>query len=145
MKIFIPRHITWGLFNMNIQVWPINMTMVQLFIIAAGVAISLAIWKQLVDGGVSKVISITLVAPVLMIFLGIAFFKFTELTLLPFIAKIVRTNFLDETRKFQLNFEKIDPVNVKVKILKASESQQVIETKKNLIDKDKIENLKGLV
>ena len=80
-----------------------------------------------------------------MIFVLIAFFKFSELSLIPFIAKLISTNILDEPRKTQLNFCRTDPMEVKIKILKSWESQQILETKKNVIEKDKIDQLSKFI
>lgn len=142
MKIFIPRHIEWGLFNMNVQIWPLNITMVQLFILAWWLWLTLAVWNSLVKNWVDKIVSMILVSPIFIIFCIIAFFKFSELKLVPFLAKMVRTYFFDETKKFQVNFKRIDPLEVKIKRMKSNEPEQIIEVKKSTMEKEKLDKLK---
>lgn len=61
-----------------------------------------------------------LAIPVIGICLFIAFFKMSELSLIPFIAKLWRTRFLDTTKKFQANTT--NKVNHTEMIIKASET-----------------------
>jgi len=83
-----------------------------------------------------------LVSPIFIIFCIIAFFKFSELKLIPFLAKMIRTYFFDETKKFQVNFKRIDPLEVKIKKMKSNEPQQIIEVKKSTMEKEKLDKLK---
>ncbi len=103
MKAFVPRHIDGNMFNMKLQLWPFNITMIQLFILAAWLWISLVIWNSLTKAWTDKMIAFILVLPIFLIFLVIAFFKISELSLLPFLAKLLRTYFFDEPKKYQLN------------------------------------------
>lgn len=82
-----------------------------------------------------------MISPILVLTLFIAFFKFSELNLLQFIAKMLRTYFFDSTQKYQVNFKKVDPLEVKIKKLKVSEKKQIIETKTFQLEKDKLEKL----
>ena len=59
----------------------------------------------------------------------IAFFNVSELNLLAFIAKKIKDNFLDVSKKFQMNFTKIDPLEVIIAKSKQWEWKQRIEIK----------------
>jgi hypothetical protein len=81
-------------------------------------------------------------APVIMIFLFIAFFKLSELTLLPFLAKIRRTRFLDTTKKFQTNDIKVDPLDIAIKQSHALyEDTATVDQKKHMVDELPKKNL----
>ena len=146
MRVFIPRHISWWMFNMSISMWPINVTLIQLFLLALWVAISLSLWNALTDAWLDNIVAIILVAPIFIIFLVIAFFKMSELSLLPFVTKLIRTNFFDAAKKFYVNYKKVDPVQVAIKRAKTWTPEQRIETKKELnIDKEKMKKLESIL
>lgn len=145
MKIFIPKHIDGWMFSMHISIWPFTVTIVQLFIIAFWVAFSLMIWNSLVKDGLPKVIAFFLVVPILLIFFVFAFFKLSELKLIPFIAKLIRTYFIDETVKYHINYGKIDPVEIKLYKLKHNEVVKKQETKVRTFDKEKLVKLSEII
>lgn len=142
MKAFVPRHIDGNMFNMKLQLWPFNITMIQLFILAAWLWISLVIWNSLTKAWTDKMIAFILVLPIFLIFLVIAFFKISELSLLPFLAKLLRTYFFDEPKKYQLNYKKVDPLEVDKQILRLWDKRNVVYTKKKKINKEEIDKLK---
>lgn len=145
MKIFIPRDIKWGLFNMSLNIWPFTITMVQLFIVAWWVALSLGIWNSLTNQWMDKMIAFIIILPILLIFFWVAFFKFSELSLLPFLAKIAKTYFLDTTNKFQINYKKTDPLEIRIKKLKGQEKKQKIEVKDSKFDREKMKDLEWFI
>ncbi|MEI8091316.1 MAG: hypothetical protein WCG98_03580 [bacterium] len=59
----------------------------------------------------------------------VAFFKISELSLIPFLAKLVRNNFFDTRKKFQENYHRENPVDIMIKENKATEDKQIIEQK----------------
>lgn len=71
--------------------------------------------------------------PIMVIFLTIAFFEISEMNLAQFIAKLIRTNILDEKIKYQTNFERIDPTDILIKKIKANilASQRTISDDKS--------------
>lgn len=79
--------------------------------------------------------------PIFLIFVFIAFFKYSELTLLPFIAKMIRTYFLDVTKKFQINYQKPDPKAIVIAKARKGDHGVVISQKDLVLDKEKIEKL----
>lgn len=85
-----------------------------------------------------------LVLPILLLFIFIAFFKYSELTLIPFIAKMIRTYFLDTTLKFQINRDRPDPHAVILARMRGTDHDHTIEQKNLYIDKEKIKKLKVL-
>ncbi len=144
-RVFIPRHISWWMFNMNISMWPITVSMVQLFVLALWAAIVLSIWNWLNNAWVDWVVAWILVLPIAIIFIVIAFFNVSELPLVPFIAKMIRTYFFDETKKFQTCQKSVDPKNIMVSKLRTSKAEQKQEIKKtSKIDNSKIKDMSDI-
>ncbi len=145
MRVFVPRHISGGMFNMNLSIGPLNISIIQLFILALWAAVSLSIWNSLNSAWMDAVMSWIFILPVVLIFIFIAFFKVSELSLIPFIAKLIRTYFFDETKKYQ-NWQKlVDPQKVLLRKIKTSEPEQKVEYKKSSqIKKDNIQKLANI-
>lgn len=142
MKIFFPRHIEWGFFNVNFQIWPLSVSMTQFMLIAGWVSISFSIAFSLINKWFDRAVAMIIASPVLLMFLFIAFFKFSELSLIPFISKLIRTYFIDSTQKFQVNYAKPDQLKVSLLYLKWSETKQMVQTKDRNFDKEKVKKLK---
>lgn len=105
-------------------------------------AISLVIWNAMVRGGASKVTAAVFAVPVFVIFIVVAFFNVSEMGLLSFVAKLVRTNMLDTPKKFQDDFQRIDPVDLAIKKSQADDSQKKVNTRKEEdLDAVKLKNL----
>lgn len=145
MKTFIPKHIDWWYLNINFQIWPFNLNIIQMFIIALWAWFALYAWNYLVKAWVGKIPAAIVATPILLIALFIAFFKVSELTLIPFIFKMIRTYIIDEPIKYQVTYQKIDPLQITLKIIKTSEIQQKIEPKDLVIDKKNINKLNKFV
>jgi hypothetical protein len=141
MKIFIPKHIPKGFFAMNFQLWPFTIWLIQLFIVAIGAALSLMIWNQTMKRWVDKMTATLLAVPVLIIFFVIAFFNISEMGLLEFITKLIRTYFLDTALKYQVNYDKIDQMQVLLGKVKADDHELKLVKKTSIIDKDKIKHI----
>lgn len=79
---------------------------------------------------------------VLIIFIIIAFFKVSELWLLAFIAKLLRNNLFDSTKKYQNNYPKNDKIEIEIKEWKEWKQTQKIDYKldKNF-DKKKLADI----
>jgi len=60
---------------------------------------------------------------------------------------MVRNNFFDTTKKFQINYEKRNPTEIKIKEAKSEEEKAVIENKESWFDKDKLKDIEkgGLI
>jgi hypothetical protein len=76
-------------------------------------------------------------------FFVIAFFKVSELTLVPYLAKIWRNRGLDTTKKTQTNDAKIDPLEILIKSSHAKYEDLEKQEKKTL-SIDDITNKKPL-
>lgn len=142
MKIFIPRNISGWWLNMNINIGPATVSIPQLMILAIGLWISLAIRNSLVKAGSSKWAAAVLALPFFLICIFIAFFKYSELTLIPFIAKMIRTHFIDTTKKFQVNRDKPDPKSIALSKSRHTKHDVVIKHKNLLIDDEELNKLR---
>lgn len=129
MKTMIPRNIEKGFFTMNFQIWPFTVSIIQLFIIAIWVWAGLWTFNFFSQWGGSRIIWWVFWGFVILIFLVIAFFEVSELGLIAFIAKMIRTYFLDSPRKFQINYEKIDPTTLVLRRAQQHDDVQKIEQK----------------
>lgn len=142
MRVFVPRHISWWMFNMNLSIGPLTISMIQLAILAFGAVICLLLWQWLSSSWIDWVAAFVIILPVIIIFIVITFFKISELALLPFIAKLLRTYFFDEVRKFQTWKKIVDPQKVLLLRIKQSKPEQIVTTKKNTrIKNDKISKM----
>ncbi|MFZ2150882.1 MAG: hypothetical protein WAZ12_03830 [Candidatus Absconditicoccaceae bacterium] len=148
MKVVYPKNIKKGLLSgMSFQIGPLTISVIQLFILAIGVAISLTLFNAASKSG-SKAFGIIIALIVLIIFIIIAFFKVSELGLLAFIAKLLRNNIFDATKKYQNDYPRNDKIEIEIKELKEGKQTQKIDYKldKNF-DKKKIEDIEksGLI
>lgn len=116
MKVLFPRHIKKGIFaSMNFTIWPITVSLIQLFVLALGLAGSFWIANYFLKQGQNKVIAIIFASPLFLISLAIAFFEISEMNLLQFIGKMLRTYFFDTTEKYQVNVTKTNIVDLTIK------------------------------
>jgi hypothetical protein len=63
------------------------------------------------------------------------------LWLIAYVAKLVRNNFFDSKKKFQVNYDKKNPLDVIVQEAKTKEEKQVIEQKENAFDKQILKDI----
>ena len=111
-------------------------------ILAIGLGITLGVRNTLTKSGVGKGTAFVVALPLFLICVFIAFFKYSELTLIPFIAKMIRTHFLDVTKKFQINWDKPDPKAIALAKSRKSDHDVVIEQKDLLMDIETLNKLK---
>ena len=137
MKTYYPRNIISSWFNLHFTIGPFTISLIQMLVVAVGVAISLAMRNGLVKNGSDKLIAAILTAPIALIFGIIAFFEISELPLIPFAAKLIQTYILDEPRKFQIMIHKDDPVYIHLKQMSKLEPQKNMTESKTSIDLDK--------
>lgn len=141
MKIFIPRNISWGWLNMSVTIGPATISVVQLMILAIGLWATLGVWNTLYKGGTSRGVAFAIALPIFLVCVFIAFFKQSELTLIPFIAKMIRTYFLDTTQKWQVNRDRPDPKAIALAKSRKEDQQQIIEQKDLVMDQRSLETL----
>jgi hypothetical protein len=142
MKVVFPKNIQkWILAWMNFQIWPINLSIIQLFIVGVGVATAMAAFNSLSKTW-GKAMWWLVAVVLFLVFIFIAFFKMSELSLIPFIAKLVRNLFFDITKKTQTNYSKIDPLQIAIKKARWSNQKQTIfEQKEDIYNKDKSDKI----
>lgn len=140
MKVVYPKNIKkWLLAWLTFQIGPVNLSIIQLFLLAIGVAAGMGIFNAFKWW--SQWLGAVLAIATMIIFIVIAFFKISDLGLLAFIAKKVRNNFFDTTKKFQINYEKDNATEIKIKEAKSTEGQAIIENKESWFDKKKLSDI----
>jgi len=141
MKVVYPKNIQrWLLAGMTFSMWPLTINVVQMFILAIGISAGLAIFNW-VSKSWSKAIWVLLAIVVILFFVVIAFFKISELWLIAYIAKLVRNGFFDTKKKFQVNYDKTNPLNVLIQESKTEEEKQIIEHKESFFDKQHLTDI----
>jgi len=134
MKVVYPKNIKRGLLaGMTFTIGPLNISIVQMFVLALWVAIALAAFNGFTKSW-SKLLWILVAIIVILIAIVVAFFKVSELWLLAYLAKLIRNNFFDAKKKFQVNYEKNSPLNVMIQEAKTKEEKQIIEQKESTFD-----------
>jgi len=141
MKVPFPKNIQkWILSGMTLNLGPISLSIVQLLLVAVGVWLWLAVFNAWAKSG-SKAVWVIFAIPVLILFLMVAFFKVSELSLLAYVSKIFRNKFFDTTKKYQVSFEKFDNTDVLIKEAKIEDKKVKIEHKDSTMDNDLLKNI----
>jgi len=134
MKVVYPKNIKRGLLaGMTFSIGPLNISIVQMFILALWVAVALAAFNGFSKSW-SKIFWVFVAIIVIIIAIIIAFFKVSELWLLAYLAKLIRNNFFDAKKKFQVNYEKKSPMDIMIQEAKTKEEKQIIEQKESTFD-----------
>jgi len=129
--MLFPKHIDRWLFGMiNFRIWPISLSFLQLILLVVWASLSFAVMNGMMKSGISRGTSMISSSPILLIFAFVAFFKISEMSLLPFIAKLVRTYMLNTSRKFQVNFIKNNNIDIMLSKFKIQEKKEIINFKK---------------
>lgn len=129
MKVMFPQHIKKWFFSwVAFSIMWFSVSFIQLIILAIGAVFSLGAFSTFSNSG-AKWVWIILAVIIFLIFLVIAFFNVSELNLLAFIAKKIKDNFLDVSKRFQMNYTKIDPTEVIIAKSKQEKWKQKIEIK----------------
>ena len=119
MKVVYPKNIKRGLLaGMTFSIWPLNISVVQMFVLAIWIAAALATFNGLTKSW-SKILWAFVAVIIILIFIIIAF------------AKLIRNNFFDAKKKFQVNYEKNNPLDVMIQESKDKEEKQIIEQKES--------------
>jgi len=132
MRVVFPKHIQrWILAGMSFSIGPLTLSIVQLFVVAIGIAAGLWIFNA-ISKSWSKALAAIVALPILIIFLVVAFFKVSELGLLPFMGKFIANNFFDTNKKFQVNFPRLSETQIVIARAKLDKNKKrVIEQKKD--------------
>ena len=139
MKAVFPKNIQKGLLaGLILTVGPISVSIVQIFILALGVAAAFFAFNQFQK--VNRVIGWVSAVFVFLIFVIIAFFKISEMNLLEFIMKFIKSHFIDTAEKYQTNYNKPNPLEIRFAKNKAQEWKVKIEYKTG-ISLEKVDQL----
>jgi hypothetical protein len=60
---------------------------------------------------------------------------------LAYIAKLVRNNFFDAKKKYQVNYQKKNPLDIMIQEAKTKEEKQIIETKESTFDQKHLSDI----
>lgn len=141
MKVVYPKNIKkWLLAGMTFSIGPLTISIVQLFIMAVGISLALAAFNG-VSKSWSKALGLLFAIIILLVFIVITFFKISEMWLIEYIAKIIRNTFFDTKKKFQVNYDKKNPIDISVQEAKTKDEKQIIEQKENTFDKDMLKDI----
>lgn len=132
MKVMFPQHIQkWFFSGVAFSVMGFSITFIQLVILAIWVVFALWVFSSFSNSD-AKWAWVIFAVIVFWIFAFIAFFKYSELNLLAFIAKKIKDNFLDVPKKFQMNYPRIDPTEVTISKSRQEKWKKRIEIKEEL-------------
>ena len=124
-----PQHIKkWFFSGVAFSIMGFSVSFIQLIILAVGVVFALWIFSTFSNAD-AKGTGLVFAIIVFIIFLIIAFFQVSELSLLAFIAKKIKDTFLDVQKKFQVNYAKHDPTEITIAKSKQEKWKQRIEIK----------------
>ena len=127
-----PQHIkkwffSWAAFS----IMGFSISFIQLIVLAIGIVCALWIFSAFSNSD-AKWAWIVFAIIIFLIFLIIAFFQVSELSLLAFVAKKIKDVFLDTSKKLQINYTKQDPTEIIIAKSKQEKWKQRIEIKEEL-------------
>lgn len=127
-----PQHIQKWFFSwVAFSVMGFSISFIQLVILAIWVVFALWVFSTF-NNSDAKWAWVIFAVIIFCIFAFIAFFKYSELNLLAFIAKKIKDNFLDVPKKFQMNYPRIDPTEVTISKSRQEKWKKRIEIKEEL-------------
>ncbi len=133
MKVTFPKNIKkWFLSGFSFNIWPFSVSIIQLVIVAMWVGLAMAAFNAGQKSG-SKAVWTVFAVVILVTVIFVTFFKISEMNIIQFVAKKIRENFFDVTKKFQSNSEKLDSMEITLKeweIQTDYAKKQVVEQKK---------------
>lgn len=143
MKVTFPKNIKkWFLAGFSLSIWPFNISIIQLLLVAMWIWLALVAFNAWQKAW-SKSVWIFFAVIILIFVFFVTFFKISEMNIIQFIAKKIKENFFDVTKKFQSNNEKIDPVKISLKEGEIQEAkQQLVEQKQEPEVEEIIKNIK---
>ena len=133
MKVTFPKNIKkWFLSWFSMQIWPFSISVLQLLLVAMWVGLAMVAFNA-AQKAWSKAMWIFLAVVIIIVVGFVTFFKISEMNIVQLIAKKIRENFFDVTKKFQSNNEKLDWIEIALKEWEVQDQQakkQVVEQKK---------------
>jgi predicted transcriptional regulator YheO len=91
----------------------------------------------------STVLGAILAIPLFIIFVIIAFFEVSEMGLIQFLAKLVKTYFFDTPKKFQVNYSRINQMQVNIQEFLSKQQKKIIDIKEHALDEKIAKKLKN--
>ena len=135
-----PQHIKkWFFSGVAFSIMGFSVSFIQLIVLAVWVVFALWVFSSFSNAD-AKWTWLVLGVIVFIIFLIIAFFQISELSLLAFIAKKIKDNFLDVQKKFQVNYVRHNPTEITIAKSKQEKWKQRIEIKE-WIDMSKVSDI----
>ncbi len=132
MKVMFPQHIKkWFFSGVAFSIMWFSVSFIQLIVLAIWAVCALWTFSTFNNSG-AKWVWFVLAIIIFLIFLVIAFFNVSELNLVAFIAKKIKDNFLDVSKRFQMNYTKIDPTEIIIAKSKQEKWKKRIEIKEEL-------------
>lgn len=129
MKVMFPQHIKKWFFSwVAFSIMWFSISFIQLIILAIWIVFALWVFSACSNAD-AKWLWTTLAVIIFLIFVFIAFFNYSELNLLAFIAKKIKDYFLDVSKRFQTNYTKYDPTEITIWKAKQEKWKQRIEIK----------------
>lgn len=127
-----PQHIQKWFFSwVAFSVMGFSISFIQLVILAIWVVFALWVFSTF-NNSDAKWVWVVFAIIIFCIFAFVAFFKYSELNLLAFIAKKIKDNFLDVPKKFQMNYPRINPTEVTISKSRQEKWKKRIEIKEEL-------------
>ena len=132
MKVTFPKNIKkWFLSWFSIPIWPFSISVLQLLLVAMWVWLAMVAFNA-AQKAWSKPAWIFFAVLILIFVWFVTFFKVSEMNIVQLLAKKIKENFFDVTKKFQSNNEKLDPVKISLKEWEIQEAkQQIVEQKED--------------
>ena len=143
MKVTFPKNIKkWFLSGFTLNIGPFNISVLQLLMVAMGVGLAMVAFNAWQKAW-SKAAWIFFAILILILVGFVTFFKVSEMNIVQLVAKKIKENFFDVTKKYQSNSEKLDPVKISLKEWEIQEvKQQVVEQKQEPEVDEIIKNIK---
>jgi len=146
MKVTFPKNIKkWFLSGFTLNIWPFNVSVLQLVMVAMWIWLAVAAFNAW-DKAWSKSAWVAFAIIIIVFVLFVTFFKVSEMNIVQLLAKKIRENFFDVTKKYQSNAEKLDSIEIALKewkILEEDKKKQVVEQKKEPEIEEIIEKIKN--
>ena len=138
MKIIVPKHVEWWMFDMWVDVWPFRVKMWQLILLMLWWAATFGLANSFNKKWMGRTLALIIASPIFLFTLFVAFFKKSELAIIPFTIKLIRTYIIWTTRTYQRNIIKPAEREIKLNLLKMNKWEEKKITKKGL-NKDELE------
>ena len=143
MKVTFPKNIKKGFFSgFTLNIWPLTISVLQLLLVAMWVGLAVVAFNA-GQKAWSRAVWAAFAVIILILDLFVTFFKVSEMNIIQLLAKKIRENFFDVTKKYQSNAEKMDPIEISLKKWAIQETkQQVVEQKQEPEVEEIIKNIK---